>query len=167
MERTGQRSVHRRALSVDRRLEPLHGAYAIDSDRSEALRLLVALHGQAVASLPDAGREDFAIPNRDELLRATEELTGPWDSGPDADRACRQLTEQEGAVTGLLYRHDELVAAVGAKTDGFVITHGEPHAANTILTASGRVLIDLGHGPRRPSRARPLGGARPAPLNGK
>jgi len=38
--------------------------------------------------------------------------------------------------------YDALVVSVGASREPMVITHGEPHRANTIVTTAGVALID-------------------------
>jgi len=42
----------------------------------------------------------------------------------------------------MLARYDDLVAAARARPDRNVLTHGEPHPGNTMLTAGGWRLID-------------------------
>jgi hypothetical protein len=69
-----------------------YGAYAIKEDRLEVIELLSALHSVDVSTLPDTLREDFAVPNRDELVRAIDEVGRTWDTGPFADQARRLLS---------------------------------------------------------------------------
>ena len=51
------------------------------------------------------------------------------------------VTHHERAVAAALTRYDALVAGIGAETRR-VLTHGEPHAGNTMFTAEGWKLID-------------------------
>ena len=112
-----------------------HGEYADDDERRDVLALVIALHGAAIPSV--TRHEDFAVDERAQLV---DDL--PWGSGPYASRARELLAERADHVARLLRRYDSLAAAALEKTERFVVTHGEPHCANTMLTASGRVLID-------------------------
>jgi spectinomycin phosphotransferase len=111
------------------------GEYAHDDERREVLGLLASLH---TAPAPECTRrEDFVLANRAEL---TEDL--PWGSGPYAMRARNVLEHRREHVATELARYDHLAALAAEHTEDFVVTHGEPHAGNTILTPRGRVLID-------------------------
>lgn len=119
-----------------------YGDYRTEEDRVEVLELLSALHQVDSSAVPDARRDDFAVPNREALLRAIGEVGEAWDTGPFAERARRLLGERAVEVDRLLRSYDELVEIARQDPDHLVVTHGEPHAANTISTATGRVLID-------------------------
>lgn len=126
---------------IEGRTHP-HGEYTSDSDRREVVALLGALHSSPLSNVPDARRDDFAVPNREELMRAIEEVGRPWDSGPFAEPARQLLRAQAKEVESLLQRYDKLVTGAREAPDRIAVTHGEPHVANTIVTATGRVLID-------------------------
>lgn len=116
------------------------GEYASEEHRLEVVELLATLHGVDLSTLPDADDDDFEVPNRDELLHAIDDVGRRWDTGPFGDLARGLLRDHAREVEALLHRYDQLVeSARGARR---VITHGEPHAANTISTATGCVLID-------------------------
>ncbi|HUF34127.1 MAG TPA: aminoglycoside phosphotransferase family protein [Acidimicrobiales bacterium] len=119
-----------------------YGEYDSDTDRREVVDLLVALHTTAVETAPGAGHEDYSIRTRDDLEQALDDTGQPWDSGPYAMRARLLLAERAPLVDALLRRYDELVASATGDPDHLAITHGEPHAANTMSTDAGRVLID-------------------------
>lgn len=118
------------------------GEYTSEDDRLEVVEPLAALHRVDPRTLAETGHHDFAVPNRDELLRAIDDTDRVWDSGPFGDRARRLLRDHAEGVHALLQRHDRLVETARDAPDRGVITHGEPHAANTISTAAGRLLID-------------------------
>jgi spectinomycin phosphotransferase/16S rRNA (guanine(1405)-N(7))-methyltransferase len=61
-------------------------------------------------------------------------------SGPYAERVAGLFAAHAGPVRRLLSRHDAL--ASGADPARAVLTHGEPHAGNTLRTADGWRLID-------------------------
>jgi spectinomycin phosphotransferase len=112
-----------------------YGEYDHDDDRREVLRLLASLH----TAPTDLGTrvEDFVLQDRAQL---TDDL--PWGKGPYADRARQVLARQREHVETELARYDKLAAAAATQREHFVVTHGEPHRANTIRAANGLVLID-------------------------
>jgi len=111
------------------------GAFRTSAERRAVLDLLAALH---VAPHGRALVDDFAIPHRDALLDVASET---WDTGPFGEPARKTFAEHAERVWARLARYDEL-ATVVAQTDRYVLTHGEPHHANTIDTDEGVVLID-------------------------
>lgn len=115
------------------------GEYTSGADRTAVVDLLVALHD---AAGPGAMVEDLEIPMLTELVGATDDLGRPWTSGPYAERARALLAEHVGGLHHLLDHQRRLATAALAEPDRFVLTHGEPHPANTIITAAGVVLID-------------------------
>ena len=119
-------------------------ARAQDEDRDAVFRLLGRLHRvrQETISSPPA-LEDFALPGRDDLWQALDEIDEPWDAGPYGEPA-RQLLRPEAAAVRRLLRHYEGLAAHGRDTaDRWVVTHGEPHSRNLIVDGRGhRFLVD-------------------------
>jgi hypothetical protein len=62
--------------------------------------------------------------------------------GPYARPAAELLTAHAPGVRGALTRYDHLVSGALADPPGLVLTHGEPHAGNTMRTDAGWLLID-------------------------
>lgn len=115
------------------------GAYRSTTDRSAVVALLAALHDTHVeGALPD----DLVIDGRDTIDTALSDLHRPWDAGPFSGQSRSLLREHAAALGAALHRYDLLAAAVGRELERRVITHGEPHRANTITTADGPVLVD-------------------------
>jgi spectinomycin phosphotransferase len=86
--------------------------------------------------------DDFAIPHRDDLLSSLADLSFAWTEGPYGEPA-RQLIDHHAAwLDDRSSRYDSLVHTAAGQPERMVLTHGEPHAANTINTDSGLVLID-------------------------
>lgn len=114
------------------------GQFPTPEHRRAVLDMVVALH-----SAPDGVRrvamaDDFAVPHRDELEAA---LAGDVaDCGPYAQPTAALLAEHGAGVRRLLDRYDDLVRRASAS--GAVLTHGEPHPGNTMLTADGWRLVD-------------------------
>lgn len=130
------------ALTLHRRVEGRTfgwGPYDDEAHRWAVLDRLVELH--EVAACRDAvGTDTLTVPLADDL-RAVLDDPGPrWDAGPFAARAWQLVGERGGAVRDLLDRHAALTEA--ADPERFVVTHGEPHRANTVVTDSGVVLVD-------------------------
>ena len=117
------------------------GPYPDDAARDAVLDRVVAVH----AATPVAGHlarlDDLAIPSRDRLV----ELLGgdvSWGPGPYAEPAQRALAARAGRVRSMLNGYADLVRSVVPTRERWVVTHGEPHQANTIDTDDGVVLVD-------------------------
>lgn len=117
------------------------GEFATEEHRRAVLDLVVALHRQPRAVAPAACEHDFAIPCRADLEAGLAGRAADGD-GPYTRALALLLDRQGSAVRAALAHYDALVARVGAGARRRVITHGEPHAANTIATPDGLVLID-------------------------
>jgi spectinomycin phosphotransferase/16S rRNA (guanine(1405)-N(7))-methyltransferase len=111
------------------------GPYRTGAERRAVLDLLAELHA---APRGNALVDDFAIPHRDVLVDIP---AGTWDRGPFGEPARKVFAEHAERVWARLVRYDELASFV-AQPDRYVLTHGEPHQANTIDTDDGVVLID-------------------------
>ncbi|GAA1826306.1 hypothetical protein GCM10009682_52450 [Luedemannella flava] len=115
-----------------------HFGETLDRDqRATVLAALARLHSETVPpDLPP--REDFAIPDRDTVL---DDLDVPWTRGPYGERARELIVANAGDLRERLSGYDALVART--PTDGWVVTHGEPHAGNLMWTRAGDLrLID-------------------------
>ena len=62
--------------------------------------------------------------------------------GPYARPVARLIQEHAAPIRRLLARYDHLVTAARTQPARTVLTHGEPHPGNTMLTGGGWVLID-------------------------
>lgn len=110
----------------------------------ESIRERVAVHlGRLHRTPPPAGvpRFEFAVPNRPELQLALGDAERPWQGGPFAEPARHALRAARARVAGQLRRYDLLAARVVRSGEPWVLTHGEPHAANVLATGDGRVLL--------------------------
>jgi hypothetical protein len=115
------------------------GAFEDAAHRQAVLDRLVELHGvdgcRGAAGTDDLGRALLAG------LRALLADPGErWESGPFGPDAWRLVVERGEALANLLDRFTTLVAETDPAR--FVLTHGEPHRANTVLTEEGVVLVD-------------------------
>jgi aminoglycoside phosphotransferase (APT) family kinase protein len=119
-----------------------YGNYDTHDERVEVLDRLIALHAAPHECRAAALMDNYAIANHDGLEEALRNLAVPWKTGPFADRTRHLLGQQTDRVIAVLDRYDHLVRRIQARPDQRVVTHGEPHPANTIVTDHGVVLID-------------------------
>ncbi|WP_280381658.1 phosphotransferase [Nocardia wallacei] len=114
------------------------GEFRDEDHRQAVLDMIVRLH-RAPTDVP-ARTEDFGIANRDEVDLA---LAGDIpDRGPYAAPMSDLLRDNATALRAEWARYDALVATARSLPIRPVVTHGEPHAANTMHTAQGWRLID-------------------------
>lgn len=106
----------------------------------EVVEMVRAIHDATPIASTYANREDFSIWERDELEEALADLDDPWCTGPYGERARRLLAEHATDLQRLLDVHDRLVGEV--HTDGWVVTHGEPHRGNVFRSTRGWVVVD-------------------------
>jgi spectinomycin phosphotransferase len=118
------------------------GPWESNEDRRSMGTVLGRLHA-ATAELPTdlPGREDLAIPSREVVMEALDDLDRPWRTGPFAEPTRRLLTDTAQAYLQRLHEYDELAAEVLASSAPWVITHGEPHRANVIRAPEGAMLL--------------------------
>jgi Phosphotransferase enzyme family len=116
--------------------------YDTHDERVEVLDRLIALHAAPRECRAAALMDNYAIASRDGLEDALLNLAVPWTTGPFADRTRHLLGPQADRVIAVLARYDHLVRRIQARPDRRVVTHGEPHPGNTIVTDHGVVLID-------------------------
>ncbi|WP_377642244.1 hypothetical protein [Oryzobacter terrae] len=116
------------------------GPYEDGTHRTAVVDRLVELH-RVTGCRDDVLEDDLAVPLADEL-RARLDDPGPrWVAGPFAEEAWHLVRDHGAAVLDLLDAHNALVG--GADRSRFVLTHGEPHRANTLVTRDrGVVLVD-------------------------
>ena len=86
--------------------------------------------------------DDFGIPHRDELELTIHRNDTVTDSGPYAARVRTLVADHAANIRRLLERYDDLVQETRRQSVPAVLTHGEPHPGNTLLTAAGWKLID-------------------------
>jgi spectinomycin phosphotransferase len=118
------------------------GPYEEPRDRRALGAVLGRLHRATVDvahGLPR--RDDFAIPSRAALVDALHHLDDEWHLGPFAEPTRKLLRASARALSERLHAFDDLAARVRTSSDGWVVTHGEPHRANVIRGSDGRVYL--------------------------
>ena len=118
------------------------GPFDTRTARTAVVDRLVAIHSANPLATARPPTDDFSIPLRSALMTALDDPHLSWGPGPYAERARELLRRHAGPLRDALRQYDVLAASVAARPDRFVVTHGEPHRANTIGTASGIYLID-------------------------
>lgn len=120
------------------------GEYTSDDERRTVLRALGRMHA-ATDRLPGdlARRDNLDVPLREAFLDALESTGTDWTGGPFSEPARRLLATKTGSLRAMFDRYDELAGRVRTNDQPWVVTHGEPHAANTMWTDDDAlVLID-------------------------
>jgi spectinomycin phosphotransferase len=117
------------------------GAVRPAGERAELVDLLAALHR---AGLGSARVSRFAVgfPLRSVLEAALADVNRPWHGGPYSEPARALVAETAPVLREVLENFDRLAARVAEDADELVITHGEPHPGNVMLTDGVRMLID-------------------------
>jgi len=118
------------------------GSYPSEADRDAVRGVIDRLHQTPVEVAGIANREDFLLPSRPQLEVALAQLDRPWMAGPYSERTRQLLRGVEPDLRAGLRLFDTLADDVRSNRRPWVITHGEPHAANIVWTADGARLID-------------------------
>jgi hypothetical protein len=115
------------------------GAFEDAGHRTAVVDRLVTLHGTGVGR-SGAGADDLGAGLVAGLRRLVESPGERWEAGPFGPEAWQLVTERGDLLGATLDRYASLVAE--ADPSRWVLTHGEPHRGNTIVTATGVVLVD-------------------------
>ncbi len=115
------------------------GPYADPAHRDAVLERLVALH-TTTGCRDAAGTDDLGDALVISLRSLLDDPGDRWETGPFGPGARRLLVDRRDRLGALLDRYAELVADADAGRS--VLTHGEPHRGNTIVTDAGVVLVD-------------------------
>ena len=118
------------------------GEFSTPAHRRGVLDMVVTLHTVPTTATPHAPVDDFSIPHRDELELSIHLNDDIPDGGPYAARTLALLTDHATNIRRLLGQYDDLVQKTRSQPRPMVLTHGEPHPGNTMLTADGWKLID-------------------------
>ena len=110
--------------------------------RAAVVRMLAELH-QATPTVGSlAGSSGLDLPGRRQIEAGLQELNQTWLGGPFSEPARQALAAHASDVAELLALADRLAADVAGRGDKWVVTHGEPHAANVMRTGESHVLVD-------------------------
>lgn len=141
VERLGERFCVTVFPFVEGRASP-DGRFLSDRDRVAVMERVRELHRATALVQGVAARDDFALLWRATLEESLQRLEEAWADGPYAERARRLLQDRAREVREALAVYDHLVMQVRSHEPPFVITHGQPHAANVIWTSGGPQFVD-------------------------
>jgi spectinomycin phosphotransferase/16S rRNA (guanine(1405)-N(7))-methyltransferase len=113
--------------------------------RRAMLDHVVAIHTAPAATRRHAVRDDLAVQHRAELdavLDGRAPAAGSVPCGPFEQPTLALIARYQAGIRALLAAYDALAAEVSARPERAVLTHGEPHVGNSMLTAAGWVLVD-------------------------
>ena len=111
-----------------------------DGDRQAILAMLTELHQAPVT--PATHSVGLTIPGRGHLEGALLDVDETWAGGPLSEPAREAVKNSASELAELLSFADRLAAEAEQRGAPWVVTHGEPHAANVMRTSEGRVLVD-------------------------
>jgi spectinomycin phosphotransferase len=112
------------------------------NERAALVRMLARLHDVDRSVTPCARSVSAALPERQTLERALDELDFEWTGGPFSEPARALLARHAAGVRRLLELFDELGPAVEAANEEPIVTHGEPHGGNLIRAGGELQFID-------------------------
>jgi spectinomycin phosphotransferase len=112
------------------------------AERAAVLTMLAELHQATAAVASVVRRIDLELPGRRELEAGLQELNQTWSGGPFSEPARQALAGHASDVAELLALADRLSADVARRSSDWVVTHGEPHAANVMRTGESHLLVD-------------------------
>ena len=118
------------------------GEFDTPEQRAAVIAILGQLHERTAVVASIVPRRALDLPGRDKLEGAVRALDRPWAGGPYSERAQGALALRVSDVTHALDRFDRLRCYVEGRSSDWVVTHGEPHAANVIWAGGGPLLID-------------------------
>ena len=122
------------------------GPYPDPDFRQKVFDRIVALHTAPTEARRHILTDRFEIPSRHTVealgVEVPPDETTPWDAGPFAEPTRQLLARNSRWIEGRFASYDSLVTSDAARSDRFVITHGEPHVANTITSSSEVMLVD-------------------------
>jgi spectinomycin phosphotransferase/16S rRNA (guanine(1405)-N(7))-methyltransferase len=109
-------------------------------DRERVLEVVVALHGVPIAAIRPPAADGFVVPRLDQLDRSMHREAGS--NGPHAAAASQLLIDHEAEIRRLIARYRTLVAQYLSDPGPVVVTHGEIHPGNVMVTSKGWVVVD-------------------------
>ena len=119
------------------------GYYGDDDDgRRAVVAMLAELHQSFAAGASAIRTTGLDLPGRHHLEAALLELNETWTGGPLSEPARDAVRDSASELAELLTLADQLSADAQQRAGGWVVTHGEPHAANVMRSSAGRFLVD-------------------------
>jgi spectinomycin phosphotransferase/16S rRNA (guanine(1405)-N(7))-methyltransferase len=111
-----------------------------EADRERVLEVVTALHRVPIAAIRAPAADGFVVPWLDQLDPSKPREAGP--NGPHAAVASQLLIDNEAEIRRLIARYRTLVAQYLRDPGPVVVTHGEIHPGNVMVTPKGWVIVD-------------------------
>jgi spectinomycin phosphotransferase len=118
------------------------GRYETAEERAAVAAMLAELHRATPVVRGLARRGSLAVPGRPELEAGLRDLNQPWEGGPLSEPARRAFASHADDIGAVLAAFDRLAREVATRPTEWVVTHGEPHAANVVRADEGLFLVD-------------------------
>jgi len=118
------------------------GEFRTMEHRRGLLDMITSVHTAPAAASERAITDDLSILFRDELDAAVDGVPAAPDNGPYGRKAAELVAAHRDQLRRLLASYDALAMRVRSGTKRLVLTHGEPHAGNTMRSERGWLLID-------------------------
>lgn len=118
-----------------------YGSYEATA-RTAVVSMLAALHLATPAAGSVPRRVGLGLPGRRPLEAGLRALNETWSGGPLSEPARQVLAAHAADVAAFLSLADRLADEVASRGESWVVTHGEPHSANVMQTATRHVLVD-------------------------
>lgn len=112
------------------------------AERAAVVTMLAELHQATPAVGSVARRVGLDLPGRRHLEAGLREVNQTWLGGPLSEPARRAFASHASDVAELLALADRLSADVEKRGGKWVVTHGEPHAANVMRSGESLLLVD-------------------------
>jgi spectinomycin phosphotransferase len=113
-----------------------------DDGRTAVAGMLADLHQAPSAAASAVRTSGFDLPGRRHLEAALRERNDAWTGGPLSEPARQAVRASASELSELLTLADRLSADARNRAASWVVTHGEPHAANVLRTGERRFLVD-------------------------
>jgi spectinomycin phosphotransferase/16S rRNA (guanine(1405)-N(7))-methyltransferase len=112
------------------------------ANRLAVVEVIARLHRTPLPTQIPARSDDYRLQSRADLEAAIADPERHTNVGIYSAALAGLLAEHRLLIVDLLTEYDDLVTTARAHRNRTVLTHGEPHAGNTILTPTGWMLID-------------------------
>lgn len=110
--------------------------------RERVLEMVVALHRVPISAVRPPPVDEFVVPWLDQLERWMHGDGEGRGKGPYTGVASRLLVDNEAHIRNLGARYQALVGRYLGRPGPVVVTHGEIHLGNVMVTSEGWVIVD-------------------------
>jgi Phosphotransferase enzyme family len=113
-----------------------------EADRDQVLEVVLTLHRVPIAAIRPPTTDGFVVPWLDQFDRSMHHGSEGESNGPHAAVASQLLIDNEAEIRRLIARYRKLVTQYLSDPGPLVVTHGEIHPGNVMVTSEGWVIVD-------------------------